>query len=108
MDNDGESIFYAEIHTPTSIRDNYAPEANCEACGAKLSRYRSQAYGEWEKYCAPCQRLDRHLERLCAACGVAYSNHGGDRIYCSKCIVPSVREERRKTNGESELEKIGK
>jgi hypothetical protein len=88
--------FYAEIGPTQTIRDRYAPEAFCEECGAKLSRYRTKSYGEWDAFCAPCMREDRHLgprKRLCTACGENFLGFGSREV-CVQCIVPSYRLQR--------------
>lgn len=88
--------FYAEIGPSEVVRSRYAPEAFCEECGAKLSRYRCKQWGEWETFCAPCMRQDKHLgprKKLCTACGEMFLAFGSREV-CSQCIVPSYRMQR--------------
>ncbi len=91
-DSDGFQEFYAEIHTPESIRLTYAPEGNCLGCNAKLSRYRTMTGGEWDKWCSPCQ-LKGTFELQCESCWQTFPSFG-TRTICSKCLVPSHRKQR--------------
>lgn len=91
-DSDGIPDFYCEIHTPDSIRQNYAPEGRCLGCDAKLSIYRTMTGGEWDRWCAPCQTLGT-FPLQCQSCWETFPSYG-TRTICSKCLVPAQRKKR--------------
>lgn len=88
-DEDGIGQFYAEVHTPASVRSTYAPKGECLGCGAKLSIYRTQSYGEYDRWCAPCQISGEFLLQ-CSSCWEMFPSFGTREI-CSKCLVPAQR-----------------
>lgn len=94
--------FYCEVGPSQAIRDSYAPPGNCRHCNTKLSRYRSsdKTKSGYEEFCSLCIRKDYHLlpqseSKNCEACGEEFTAYA-DRIYCSLCIIPSVRQQRMK------------
>lgn len=93
MMEEGIPQFYAEIHTPDSIKLTYAPEGRCLGCNAKLSKYRNFENGDWERWCSACQRKGIY-ELQCESCWETFPSYG-TRIICAKCLVPSVRIKRR-------------
>lgn len=89
--------FYAEIGPTQAIRDAYAPPGNCRHCDTKLSRYRSEdkTQSGYEEFCSLCIRKEFHLLpqsefKHCQSCGEEFTAYG-NRIYCSRCIIPSMR-----------------